>query len=119
MEVKDVTDTSALVSWSQPVAPADRVTMIYGLSSDPSDGTNVDIFPPDKQSSIDGLRPDTEYKVSLISRRGEKESSEPVTTTFTTGAFILAATADPFFNSAHMYIIHKTNEACCVQASVY
>ncbi|XP_075885598.1 tenascin-like isoform X3 [Nelusetta ayraudi] len=85
VEVKDVTDTSALVSWSQPVAPADRVTMVYGLSSDPSGGTSVDVFPPDKQSSIDGLRPDTEYKVSLISRRGEQESSEPVAATFTTG----------------------------------
>ncbi|XP_075885601.1 tenascin-like isoform X5 [Nelusetta ayraudi] len=84
VEVKDVTDTSALVSWSQPVAPADRVTMVYGLSSDPSGGTSVDVFPPDKQSSIDGLRPDTEYKVSLISRRGEQESSEPVAATFTT-----------------------------------
>lgn len=91
-----MTDTSALVSWSQPVAPIDRVTMIYGLSSNPSDGTDVDIFPPDKQSSVDGLRPDTEYKVSLISRRGDQESSEPVTTTFTTGMSVLAATADPF-----------------------
>lgn len=83
-----MTDTSALVSWSQPVAPADRVSMVYGLSSDPSGGTSVDVFPPDKQSSIDGLRPDTEYRVSLISRRGEQESSEPVMATFTTGVCV-------------------------------
>ncbi|XP_049460144.1 tenascin isoform X2 [Epinephelus fuscoguttatus] len=82
-EVKDVTDSSALVSWSQPVVPMDRLTMIYGPSSDPSDETSVEIPPPDKQYSIDGLRPDTEYKVSLISRSGEL-TSDPATSTFTT-----------------------------------
>lgn len=92
MEVKDVTDTSALVSWSQPVAPTDRVTMTYGPSSDPSGRISVDVFPPDKQSSIDGLRPDTEYQVSLVSRRGEQESSEPVTAAFTTGACLCVCT---------------------------
>ncbi|XP_076614634.1 tenascin-like [Chaetodon auriga] len=83
VEVKDVTDSSALVSWSQPVAPMDKVTMIYGPSSDPSDETRVEISPPDKQYSIDSLRPDTEYKVSLVSRSGDI-TSNPVTTTFTT-----------------------------------
>ncbi|XP_044030150.1 tenascin isoform X8 [Siniperca chuatsi] len=83
VEVKDVTDSSALVSWSQPVAPMGRVTMFYGPSSDPSDETSVEIFPPDKQYSIDGLRPDTEYKVSLISRSGDI-TSDPVTATFIT-----------------------------------
>uniref|UniRef100_A0A673B1Q9 Zmp:0000000846 n=1 Tax=Sphaeramia orbicularis TaxID=375764 RepID=A0A673B1Q9_9TELE len=83
VEVKDVTDSSALVSWSQPVVPVDKVIMFYGQSSDPSDETSVEIFSPDKQYSIDGLRPDTEYKVSLVSRMGDI-SSDPVTTTFTT-----------------------------------
>ncbi|XP_070845448.1 tenascin-like isoform X1 [Chaetodon trifascialis] len=83
VEVKDVTDSSALVSWSPPVAPMDKVTMFYGPSSDPSDETRVEISPPDKQYSIDGLRPDTEYKVSLVSRSGDI-TSNPVTTTFTT-----------------------------------
>ncbi|KAM8743647.1 tenascin-like isoform 2-T2 [Acanthopagrus schlegelii] len=83
VDVKDVTDSSALVGWSQPVAPIDRVTMFYGPSSDPSDETRVQIFPPDKQYSLDGLRPDTEYKVSLISRNGDIRS-DPVTATFTT-----------------------------------
>ncbi|XP_045922489.1 tenascin isoform X3 [Micropterus dolomieu] len=83
VEVKDVTDSSALVGWSQPVAPIDRVTMFYGPSSGLSDETIVEISPPDKQYSIDGLRPDTEYKVSLISRSGDM-SSDPVTTTFVT-----------------------------------
>ncbi|XP_018549769.1 tenascin isoform X5 [Lates calcarifer] len=83
VEVKDVTDSSALVSWSQPVAPMDKVTMFYGPSSDSSDETSAEIFPPDKQYSIGGLRPDTEYTVSLVSRSGDL-SSDPVTTTFTT-----------------------------------
>ncbi|XP_070706128.1 tenascin isoform X2 [Pempheris klunzingeri] len=83
VEVKDVTDSSALVSWSLPVAPVDRITMFYGPSSDPSDETIVEISLPDKQYSIDRLRPDTEYKVSLISRSGDI-TSDPVTTTFTT-----------------------------------
>uniref|UniRef100_A0A8C2ZI70 Tenascin Ca n=1 Tax=Cyclopterus lumpus TaxID=8103 RepID=A0A8C2ZI70_CYCLU len=83
VEVKDVTDSSALVGWSQPVAPTDRLTMFYGSSSDPSEETRVEISPQDKQHSIDGLRPDTEYKVSLVSRRG-KLDSDPSITTFTT-----------------------------------
>ncbi|XP_026152987.1 tenascin isoform X4 [Mastacembelus armatus] len=83
VQVKDVTDSAALVSWSQSVAPMDRATMFYHPTSDPSDETSVDISPPDKQYSIDGLKPDTEYTVSLISRSGDL-TSDPVTTTFTT-----------------------------------
>uniref|UniRef100_A0AAX7VKM0 Zmp:0000000846 n=1 Tax=Astatotilapia calliptera TaxID=8154 RepID=A0AAX7VKM0_ASTCA len=85
VEVKDITDSSALISWSQPVAPMDGITMFYMPSSDPSDENRVDISPPDKQYSIDGLRPDTEYTVSLISRSGDI-TSDPVTATFTTGS---------------------------------
>lgn len=91
MEVKDVTDSSALISWTQPVAPMDRVTMFYVPSSDPSDETTVDIFPPDKQYSTDGLKPDTEYTVSLMSKSGEL-TSEPVSTTFTTGGSVVQKT---------------------------
>ncbi|XP_040014026.1 tenascin-like [Xiphias gladius] len=83
VEVKDVTDSSALVSWAQPVAPMDRVTMFYGPTSDPSDESSADIPPPDKQYSVAGLRPDTEYTVSLVSRSGDI-TSDPVTTRFTT-----------------------------------
>ncbi|XP_062269417.1 tenascin-like [Platichthys flesus] len=83
VEVKDVTDSSALVSWSQPVVPMDRVTMFYRPTSDPSDESSAEISPPDKQYNIDGLRPDTEYKVTLSSRSGNI-SSDPVATNFTT-----------------------------------
>lgn len=85
VEVKDVTDSSALVSWSEPTVPSDSVTMFYGPSSNPSEGTSVEIVAPDKQYSLASLRPDTEYNVSLISRSGEI-ASDTVTTTFTTGA---------------------------------
>lgn len=84
VEVKDVTDSSALVTWSQPVAHMDRVTMSYGPNSNPSDRTSVEIFSPDNQYSVDSLRPDTEYQVSLTSRSGDL-ASDPITNTFTTG----------------------------------
>ncbi|XP_068609496.1 tenascin-like [Brachionichthys hirsutus] len=83
VEVKDVTASSALVSWSRSVAPTDKVTVFYGPSADPSDETRVEVFPPDKQCSIDGLRADTEYEVSLVSRSGDV-TSDPTTATFTT-----------------------------------
>ncbi|XP_068562638.1 tenascin isoform X2 [Cebidichthys violaceus] len=83
VEVKDVTDSSALVGWSQPASPTDRLAMFYGPTSDPSDETRVEVSPPDKQHSIAGLRPDTEYKVSLVSRSGGL-TSDPVIATFTT-----------------------------------
>lgn len=100
-----MTDSSALVSWSQPVAPMDKVTMFYGPSSDPSDETSVEIPPPDKQYSIDGLRPDTEYKVSLISRRGDI-TSDLVTTTFVTGRHVLAVTVQLKTTSTNAQFIH-------------
>ncbi|XP_041667618.1 tenascin-like isoform X4 [Cheilinus undulatus] len=83
VEVKDITDSSALIGWSQPVAPVEGITLLFGPVSDPSDETHVEVPPLDKQFSIDGLRPDTEYKVSLISWSGSN-SSDPVTTTFIT-----------------------------------
>ncbi|XP_072310524.1 tenascin-like isoform X1 [Eucyclogobius newberryi] len=83
LQVKDVTASSALISWSQPVPPTDRVIMSYALSSDPSDQTSAEILTPDHQSSIEGLRPDTEYTVSLVCRTGDS-NSDPVTATFTT-----------------------------------
>ncbi|KAM8828114.1 tenascin-like isoform 1-T1 [Spinachia spinachia] len=83
LEVKDTTDSSALVVWSQPASPTDGLSMVYGPTSDPSDKTRVDIPPPDKQHSLGGLRPDTEYKVSLVSRSGGL-TSNPAVATFTT-----------------------------------
>ncbi|XP_034094746.1 tenascin isoform X1 [Gymnodraco acuticeps] len=83
VEVKDVTDSSALVSWSLPVAPMDRLTLAYRPSSEPSQEAIVGVSIPETQYSIDSLKPDTEYTVSLISRRTDV-SSDPVIATFTT-----------------------------------
>ncbi|XP_053195921.1 tenascin isoform X1 [Scomber japonicus] len=83
VEVKDVSDSSALVSWSEPVSSVDKISMSYAPTSDPADETSADIFPPDKQYSIDSLKPDTEYEVSIVSHRGP-HSSDVYTTTFTT-----------------------------------
>ncbi|KAM9438045.1 tenascin-like isoform 2-T2 [Salvelinus alpinus] len=83
VEVRDVTDCSGLVTWFQPVAQVDGVTVSYGPSSQPTERTSVDLSTSDKQYSIDSLSPDTEYQVSLISRRGDT-TSEPVSEIFTT-----------------------------------
>uniref|UniRef100_A0A8C7N9D5 Tenascin C n=1 Tax=Oncorhynchus kisutch TaxID=8019 RepID=A0A8C7N9D5_ONCKI len=83
VEVRDVTDCSGLVTWFQPVAQVDGVTVSYGPSSHPTERTSVDLSTSDKQYSIDRLSPDTEYQVSLISRRGDY-TSEPVSEIFTT-----------------------------------
>ncbi|XP_063746206.1 tenascin-like isoform X1 [Eleginops maclovinus] len=83
VEVKDVTDSSALVSWSLPVAPMDRLTLAYRPSSEPSQEAVVGVSIPETQYSIDSLQPDTEYTVSLISR-SRNVSSDPVIATFTT-----------------------------------
>uniref|UniRef100_A0A8C7SXT1 Zmp:0000000846 n=1 Tax=Oncorhynchus mykiss TaxID=8022 RepID=A0A8C7SXT1_ONCMY len=83
VEVRDVTDCSGLVTWFQPVAQVDGVTVSYGPSSHPTERTSVDLSTSDKQYSIDSLSPDTEYQVSLISRRGDY-TSEPVSEIFTT-----------------------------------
>ncbi|XP_029565542.1 tenascin-R isoform X8 [Salmo trutta] len=83
VEVRDVTDSSGLVTWFHPVAQVDGVTVSYGPSSDPTERTSVDLSTSDKQYSIDSLSPDTEYQVSLVSRRGNS-TSDPVTEIFTT-----------------------------------
>lgn len=83
LQVKDVTGSSALISWFEPEPPSDRVVVSYAPTSEPLDRTSVEIFPPDHQSHIEALRPDTEYTVTLVSSTGGG-NSEPVTTTFTT-----------------------------------
>eukprot|EP00063_Salmo_salar_P018033 XP_013992868.1 PREDICTED: tenascin-like isoform X5 [Salmo salar] len=83
VEVRDVTDSSGLVTWFHPVAQVDGVTVSYGPSSDPTERTSVDLSTSDKQYSINSLSPDTEYQVSLVSRRANS-TSDPVTEIFTT-----------------------------------
>lgn len=84
MEVKDVTDTTALVTWFKPLAEIDGIELSYGIKDVPGDRTTVDLTHDENQYSIGNLKPDTEYEVSLISRRGDM-SSNPAKETFTTG----------------------------------
>ncbi|XP_035247745.1 tenascin-like isoform X2 [Anguilla anguilla] len=85
LEVRDVTDSSAIVSWALPVAQVDGLALAYGPSADSSAArVTADLSPADTQHSLDGLAPDTEYEVSLVSRRGPM-SSDPAREVFTTG----------------------------------
>ncbi|KAM5260381.1 tenascin isoform 2-T2 [Hipposideros larvatus] len=84
IEVKDVTDTTALVTWFKPLAEIDGLELSYGIKDVPGDRTTIDLTHDENQYSIGNLKPDTEYEVSLISRRGDMSSS-PAKETFTTG----------------------------------
>lgn len=84
IEVKDVTDTTALVTWFKPLAEIDGIELSYGIKDVPGDRTTIDLTHDENQYSIGNLKPDTEYEVSLISRRGDM-SSDPAKETFTTG----------------------------------
>ncbi|XP_075903228.1 tenascin isoform X3 [Nelusetta ayraudi] len=83
VDVRDVTDTTALVTWFQPVAEVDGVTITFGPSSIPADRNTVELSSTDTQHHLGGLRPDTQYEVSLMARRGEW-SGVPVSITFHT-----------------------------------
>ncbi|KAL3976339.1 ADP-ribosylation factor-like protein 11 [Sarotherodon galilaeus] len=74
VNVRDVTDTTALVTWFQPVAEVDGVTISYGPSLNSADRTLVELTSPDTQYHLGNLTPDTEYEVSLTARRGEGTS---------------------------------------------
>ncbi|XP_073322694.1 tenascin isoform X1 [Pagrus major] len=83
VDVRDVTDTTALVTWLQSVAEVDGVTVSYGPRSNPADRTVVELSSTDTQYHLGGLTPDTQYEVSLTARRGEW-TSIPVYESFLT-----------------------------------
>nr|XP_048315203.1 tenascin isoform X1 [Myodes glareolus] len=84
IEVRDVTDTTALVTWFKPLAEIDGIELSYGIKDVPGDRTTIDLTHEENQYSIGNLRPDTEYEVSLVSRRVDM-ASNPAKETFTTG----------------------------------
>ncbi|XP_032490927.1 tenascin isoform X9 [Phocoena sinus] len=84
IEVKDITDTTALITWSKPLAEIDSIELTYGIKDVPGDRTSIDLTHEENQYSIGNLKPDTEYEVSLISHRADMSSS-PARETFTTG----------------------------------
>ncbi|XP_053512460.1 tenascin isoform X7 [Artibeus jamaicensis] len=84
MEVRDVTDTTALVTWFRPLAEIDGLELSYGIKDVPGDRTTIDLTADETQYSIGNLKPDTEYEVTLTSRRVDM-ASNPAKETFTTG----------------------------------
>ncbi|KAM8887366.1 tenascin isoform 2-T4 [Spinachia spinachia] len=83
VDVRDVTDTTALATWFQPVAEVDGVSVSYGPSANPADRTVVKLSSTETQYHLGGLTPDTQYEVSLLARRGER-TSIPVYESFLT-----------------------------------
>ncbi|XP_061585704.1 tenascin-like isoform X2 [Cololabis saira] len=83
VDVRDVSDTTALVTWFQPVASVDGVSVSYGPSSNPSHRNVVELSSTDTQYHLGGLTPDTQYEVSLMAKRGE-HTSIPVYDSFLT-----------------------------------
>lgn len=88
VDVRDVTDTTALITWFQPVAQVDGISVSYGPNTDSSDRKTIKLSSMDTQYHLAELYPDTEYEVSLMARRGEM-TSFPVYETFTTGTIYL------------------------------
>ncbi|XP_051953300.1 tenascin-like [Xyrauchen texanus] len=84
IDVDDVTDRSAVISWSRPVAQVDGFMLSYGPSTDPSDRRNVTLSATNTQHNLEHLKPDTDYRVSVSSTRGDM-TSEPIFKSFTTG----------------------------------
>ncbi|KAL4609376.1 tenascin-like isoform X1 [Arapaima gigas] len=83
VEVRDVTDSSAMVTWFSPEASVDGVIISYGPSNNPSDQQSVNLPPTDTQYHITDLKPNTEYRISMTSKRGGT-ASDPAVGTFTT-----------------------------------
>ncbi|NXM36031.1 TENA protein, partial [Oxyruncus cristatus] len=83
IEAKDVTDTTALITWSKPLAEVENIELTYGPKDIPGDRTTIDLSEDENQYSIGNLRPHTEYEVTLVSRRGDMES-DPVKEAFVT-----------------------------------
>uniref|UniRef100_A0A671LEG3 Zmp:0000000846 n=1 Tax=Sinocyclocheilus anshuiensis TaxID=1608454 RepID=A0A671LEG3_9TELE len=84
IDADDVTDRSAVISWSIPVAQVDGFRVSYGPSTDLLVHRDVNLPATDTQYSLEDLEPDTEYRVSLSSKRGDV-TSEPIFESFTTG----------------------------------
>ncbi|NXM66919.1 TENA protein, partial [Serilophus lunatus] len=83
IEARDITDTTALITWSKPLAEVEDIELTYGPKDIPGDRTTIDLSADENQYSIGNLKPHTEYEVTLISRRGDMES-DPVKELFVT-----------------------------------
>ncbi|TFK08332.1 coiled-coil domain-containing protein 70 [Platysternon megacephalum] len=83
IEARDVTDTTALITWFKPLAEIDDIELTYGPKDVPGGRTTIDLSADESQYSIGNLKPHTEYEVTLISRRRDM-ASDPVKEIFVT-----------------------------------
>ncbi|XP_034026895.1 tenascin isoform X1 [Thalassophryne amazonica] len=83
VNVRDVTDTTALVTWFHPVAEVDGVSISFGPSLYPASRNAVELSSTDTQYHLGGLNPDTQYEVTLTAWKG-KRTSVPVHKSFLT-----------------------------------
>ncbi|XP_041050032.1 tenascin isoform X3 [Carcharodon carcharias] len=81
VEVNKVTDTTAHITWFNPSAQIEGISLSYGTPG--SEMATVDLPNTETAYSIAKLQPDTEYEVSLVSKRGNMKSN-PAVNTFTT-----------------------------------
>ncbi|XP_051892780.1 tenascin-like isoform X7 [Pristis pectinata] len=81
VEVNKVTDTTAHITWHNPAAHIEGISLFYGTSG--GEKAAVDLPGIETTYSIAKLQPDTEYEVSLVSKRGDMRSV-PAVNTFTT-----------------------------------
>ncbi|XP_059494262.1 tenascin isoform X14 [Stegostoma tigrinum] len=81
VEVNKVTDSTAHITWFKPAAQIEGISLSYGIPN--SEKTTIDLPDTETAYSIAKLHPDTEYEVSLISKRGDMRSI-PAVNTFTT-----------------------------------
>ncbi|XP_038637890.1 tenascin isoform X13 [Scyliorhinus canicula] len=81
LEINEVTDTTAHITWFKPSARIEGISLSYGIPG--SEKVTVELPDTETAYSIAELQPDTEYEVSLVSKRGNMRSV-PAVNTFTT-----------------------------------
>ncbi|XP_043575879.1 tenascin isoform X3 [Chiloscyllium plagiosum] len=81
VEVNKVTDSTAHITWFKPAAQIEGISLSYGIPN--SEMTTIELPDTETAYSIAELHPDTEYEISLVSKRGNMRSV-PAVNTFTT-----------------------------------
>ncbi|NXF32764.1 TENR protein, partial [Nyctibius bracteatus] len=83
LHFSQLTSSSVNVTWSDPSPPADRLILTYS-PQDEDEAQQLTLDGTRRHASLTGLRPSTEYLVSLVTVHGAI-SSEPVMGSITTG----------------------------------